>query len=59
MKNKDTVGVLLGRMEKKMETTSQSSGLGVMAKKMEATALGYILGLYRDNGQENGICYMI
>ena len=35
---------------------------GIMEKKMETTALyrdytGDILGLYRDNGKENGNCY--
>ena len=38
--------------------------IGIMEKKMEATTMGYIgiilryiLGLYRDNGKENGNYY--
>ena len=35
--------------------------IGMMAKTMEATVMGYIgyiLGLYRDNGKENGSYYL-
>ena len=39
--------------------------MGIMEKKMEATimvyirSIGYILGLYWDNGKENGSYYTI
>ena len=53
-------------MEKKRETTIVCRGcLGIMEKKMETTVLdyvrilGYILGIYWDNGKENGNYYSI
>ena len=47
-----------GIMEKKMETTIVYWGYtGIMEKKMETTIS--ILGLYWDNGKENGNYYSI
>ena len=47
----------IGIMEKKMETTIIYWGyIGIMEKNMETTI---ILGLYRDNGKENGNYYYI
>ena len=46
----------IGIMEKKMETTIVYWGyIGIMEKKMENYCS--ILGLYRDNGKENGNQY--
>ena len=48
-------------MEKKMETTIVHWGnIGIMENKMETTIMGfigYMMGLYRDNGKENGNYY--
>ena len=50
------IGVYIGIMEKKVETTMVYWGyIGIMEKKMETTIVYW--GLYRDNGKENGNCY--
>ena len=50
---------LVGIMEKKMETTIIYQGInwgyiGIMKKANYNMIIGYILGLHRDNGKENG-----
>ena len=50
--------ILIGRMEKKMETTVVYRGL-YMDNAKEQGSYYSILGLYRDNGKEHGSYYSI